>query len=233
MTRTNEGKDSVLKYQEYMEGQLHQVLSQTYDCDEAKEIAQEALRWLKIKQILKHQPRVYQTRKERSNTKRQHTPSPSNEKPRYAHRDMSHEQFDDWDPPVRCLTQDFNAWQLCDNYYQPSIDADVYSRPEGDVTALAPLVIPEQPEGEWFDALADTPAVATPLETLSWLRTPNSPSLGKRTYDSDTSPASLVYGPAEYNALTGPSGPTTGPMEPSGSNRQDDPEDREAKKLRI
>ena len=93
------------------------------------------------------------------------------------------------------------------------------------VTALAPLVIPEQPEGEWFDALADTPAVATPLETLSWLRTPDSPSLGKRTYDSDTSPASLVYGPAEYNALTGPSGLTTGPTEPSGSNGQDDLED--------
>ena len=103
----------------------------------------------------------------------------------------------------------------------------------GAVTALAPLVIPEQPKGEWFNTLADTPAVATPLETLSWLRVPDSPSLGKRTYDSETGPASLVYGPAEYDALTGPSSPTTGPMEPSGSNGQDEPEDREAKKPRI
>ena len=37
------------------------------------------------------------------------------------------------------------------------------------VTTLALLTIPEQPEGEWFDALAETPAVATPLETLDWL----------------------------------------------------------------
>ena len=101
------------------------------------------------------------------------------------------------------------------------------------VTALAPLVIPEQPGGKWFDALADTSVVATPLETLSWLRAPDSPSLGKRTYDLDTGPASPVYGPAEYDALTGPSSLTTGPMEPSGSNGQDDPEDREAKKPRI
>ena len=101
------------------------------------------------------------------------------------------------------------------------------------VTALIPLVIPEQPKGEWFDALADTPAVATPLETLSWLCMPDSPSLGKRTYDSDTGPASPVYGPAEYDALTGPSGPATRSTEPSGSNGQDDPEDREAKKPQI
>ena len=121
---------------------------------------------------------------------------------------------------------------LRDHYYQSPIDADVYSRPEGDVTALAPLAIPEQPEGEWFDALAETPAVATPLETLSWLRTPDSPSLGKRTYDSDTGPASPASERAQYEALTGPSGPA-GPAESSGSNGQDDPEDREAKKPRI
>ena len=105
---------------------------------------------------------------------------------------MSHEQSDNWDPPTRKMAQAFQNWHLCDDYYQPTIDADVYSRPEGDVTALAPLVIPEQPEGEWFDALADTPAVATPLETLKWLRMPESPSLGKRMYDSDTGLASPV-----------------------------------------
>ena len=88
-----------------------------------------------------------------------------------------------------------------------------------------PLVIPEQPEGKWFDALADTPAVATPLETLSWLCMPDSPSLGKRTYDSDTGPASPVYGSAEYDALTGPSGPTTGLTELNGLNGQGNPED--------
>ena len=93
------------------------------------------------------------------------------------------------------------------------------------VTALAPLVVPEQPEGEWFDTLTNTPAVATSLETLSWLRTPNSPSLGKQAYDSDTGPTSLVYGPEESDAQTGPSSPTIGPMESSGSNGQDDPED--------
>ena len=133
---------------------------------------------------------------------------------------------------MRQLTQNFDGWHLHDNYHQPTIDTDVYSRPEGDVTALAPLAIPEPPEGEWFNALADTPAVATPLETLDWLRMPDSPSLGKRTYDSDTSLASPVYGPAEYDAITGPDGPI-GPMAPSGSNRQDDPEDHEAKKPRI
>ena len=95
--------------------------------------------------------------------------------------------------------------------------------------------IPEQPEGEWFDALAETPAVATPLETLYWLRTPDSPSLGKRTYDSDTGPASPTSEQAQYDALSGPTGATgpTGPTGPSGSNGQDDPEDREAKKPRI
>ena len=101
------------------------------------------------------------------------------------------------------------------------------------VTALAPLVIPEQPEGKWFDILADTPAVATSLETLQWLHMPDTPSLGKRTYDSDTGPTSPIYGPAEYNVLTGMDRPTAGPANPSGSNGQDDPEDREAKKLRI
>ena len=93
-----------------------------------------------------------------------------------------------------------------------------------------PLTIPEQPKDNWFNALADTPAVAMPLETLEWLRTPGSPSLGKRTYDLDTGPMSPVYGPAEYDALTSPDGPTAGPAEPSESNGQDNPEDQEAKK---
>ena len=62
---------------------------------------------------------------------------------------------------------------------------------------------------------------------------PDSPSLGKRTYDSDTGPTTLVYGPAEYDVLTGPNSPTTRLTEPSGLNRQDDLEDREAKKPRI
>ena len=101
------------------------------------------------------------------------------------------------------------------------------------VTALAPLVIPEQPEGEWFNASAKTPAMATPLETLNWLYTPDSPSLGKHVYDSDTGPASPVYGLAEHDELTGLDGPTAGPTDPSGSNGRDDPEDREAKKQRI
>ena len=101
------------------------------------------------------------------------------------------------------------------------------------VTALAPLVIPEQPEGEWFDALANTPAVATPLETLDWLCSPDSPSLGKRTYDSDTGPTSPIYGPAEYDALTRPDGLTARLTNLSGSNGQDDLEDCEAKKQRI
>ena len=100
------------------------------------------------------------------------------------------------------------------------------------VTALEPLVIPKQPEGKWFDTLADIPAIATPLETLEWLRRPNSSSLGKRTYDSDTGPASPEYRPAEYNASTNPDG-LTRPMAPSGSNGQDDPEDHEVKKPRI
>ena len=95
------------------------------------------------------------------------------------------------------------------------------------------MVIPEQPEGEWFDTLADTPAIATPLETLQWLRTPDSPSLGKRTYDSDTGLASPVYEPAEYDVSTGLDGPITRSTISSGSNEQDDPEDCEAKKPRI
>ena len=96
-----------------------------------------------------------------------------------------------------------------------------------------PLVIPEQPKAEWFDALADTPAVAMTLETLEWLRAPDSPSLGKRTYNLETSPASPVYGPAEYDVLTGPDGPIARPTDPSGLNGQDNPEDREAKKAWI
>ena len=56
-----EDKKSASKYQEYSKGQLHQALTQTMDCEDAKEIAQEALRRLKIKQILMHQPRMYQT----------------------------------------------------------------------------------------------------------------------------------------------------------------------------
>ena len=97
------------------------------------------------------------------------------------------------------------------------------------------MVISEQPEGEWFDALANTPAVATPLETLSWLHMPDSPSLGKRTYDSDTGPASPVSEQVQHNALSGPTGPTgpAGPAGLSGSNGQDDPEDCEAKKVQI
>ena len=162
-----EDKNNASKYQKYTEGQLHQVLNQSQELDDVKRIAQEALRRLKMKQILKHQPRVYQTRKERSSTKRRRTPTPLDEKPWYVNRDTSPEQSDDWDPPMKRLAQEFDGWHLHNNYYQPTIDADIYSRPEGDVTALAPLVIPEQPEGEWFDALANTPAVATPLETLS------------------------------------------------------------------
>ena len=101
------------------------------------------------------------------------------------------------------------------------------------VTALAPLTIPEQPEAEWFNALADTPVVATPLETLEWLCTPDSPSLGKRTYDLNTSPASPVYGSAEYDMMTGPDGLTAGLMTLSGLNGQDNLEDHEAKKVQI
>ena len=92
------------------------------------------------------------------------------------------------------------------------------------------MVIPEQPKGEWIDALTDTPAVATPLETLNWLHAPDSPSLGKRAYDSDTGPANPTSERAQYEALNGPSGLTTGSAEPSGSNGHDDMEDRETKK---
>ena len=95
------------------------------------------------------------------------------------------------------------------------------------------IAIPEQPDDNWFDALADTPAIASPLETLAWLHAPDSPSLGKRTFHSETGPNTLRYGPAEYNAITGLTGPTTRPTDPSGSNEQDDPEDHEAKKARI
>ena len=101
------------------------------------------------------------------------------------------------------------------------------------VTALMPVTIPEQPEDNWFDDLANTPAVASPLEMLAWLHAPDSPSLGKRTYYSETGPSTPRYGPAKYDAITGPSGPISGPTIPSGSNEQDDPEDREAKKAWI
>ena len=96
-----------------------------------------------------------------------------------------------------------------------------------------PLTIPEQPKDNWFNALADTPAVASPLETLAWLHAPNSPSLGKRTFHSETGPNTLRHGPAKYEAITGPDSPIARPMELSGSNGQDDPEDCEAKKAQI
>ena len=64
------------------------------------------------------------------------------------------------------------------------------------------MVIPEQPEPKWFDALAEYPAVAMPLEALEWLHAPNSPSLGKRTYDLEARPTSPVYDPEEYDTLT-------------------------------
>ena len=67
--KTTEGQNSASTYQGYTKGQLHQALTQTKEFSTAKEIAQEALQQLKIKQILKHQPRVYQTRKERISTK--------------------------------------------------------------------------------------------------------------------------------------------------------------------
>ena len=100
----------------------------------------------------------------------------------------------------------------------------------GPVTALTPLAIPEQPKVKWFDALADTSTIATPLETLEWLCAPDSPSLGKRMHNSETGPSSPAYGPAEYNASTGSDGPITRLTVPSGSNRQDDLEDCKAKK---
>ena len=101
------------------------------------------------------------------------------------------------------------------------------------VTALMPVTIPKQPEDNWFDALADTPAVASPLETLAWLHAPDSPSLGKRMYYSETGPSTPRYSPAEYDTISSPSGPISGPTIPSGLNKQDDPEDRKAKKVRI
>ena len=63
-----------------------------------------------------------------------------------------------------------------------------------------PLAIPEQPEDNWFDALADTLAVASPLETLAWLHAPDSSSLGKRTFHVKTGLNTLRYGLAEYEA---------------------------------
>ena len=44
VAKAMEDKKSASKYQEYSEGQLHQALTQTMDCKDAKEIAQEALR---------------------------------------------------------------------------------------------------------------------------------------------------------------------------------------------
>ena len=44
VAKAMEAKKSASKYQEYSEGQLHQALTQTMDCKDAKEIAQEALR---------------------------------------------------------------------------------------------------------------------------------------------------------------------------------------------
>ena len=101
------------------------------------------------------------------------------------------------------------------------------------VTTLMPLAIPEQPKDNWFNALADTPAVASPLEMLAWLHVPNSTSLGKRTFHLETGPNIPKYGLTEYKALTGLGEPEDGPMELSRSNEQDNPEDREAKKAWI
>ena len=86
------------------------------------------------------------------------------------------------------------------------------------VTVLMPLAILKQPNANWFDTLADAPAVASPLETLKWLHAPDSPSLGKRMYYSETSLSTLRYGPQEYNMLTSLDGLTAKPMDPSGSN---------------
>ena len=66
MAKASGGEESASKYQGYTKGRLHQALSQTYNCNEAKEIAQEALRRLKIKQILKHQPHVQYIKLEKS-----------------------------------------------------------------------------------------------------------------------------------------------------------------------
>ena len=95
-----------------------------------------------------------------------------------------------------------------------------------------PLVIPKQPELKWFDALANS-TIATPLETLEWLHMPDSPSLGKRTYDLEAGPTSLVYKPGEYDTLSGPDSPMTKLTDLSGLNRQGDPEDHETKKAQI
>ena len=156
--------------------------------------------------------------------------------PQYVNRDTSPGQSNTQTSDTEQATQAFNNWHLCNYYFQPIIDADIYSRLEGDVTALTPVTIPEQPDDNWFEALADTPAVASPLETLAWLHAPNSPSLGKRVFHSETGPSTPRYGPAEYNTISGPSGltgPTPGPTEPSGSIGQDNPEDCKAKRMRI
>ena len=152
--------------------------------------------------------------------------------PHYVNRDTTPEQSKVQTLDMEQMMQNFSNWHLCDDYYQPTIDMDIYSRQEGDVTTLMSLAIPEQPKDEWFETLANTPAVASPLETLAWLHAPDSPNLGKRTFHSETSSNTLRYGPAEYNAITGPTGPTK-LTKLSGSNEQDDLEDHEAKKLQI
>ena len=156
-----------------------------------------------------------------------------NYEPWYVNRDMSLGQFNVQTSAMEQMAQDFNNWHLCNNYYQSTIDMDIYSRLEGDVTTLMPLAIPKQPEDNWFNALADTPAVASPLEMLAWLHVPNSTSLGKRTFHLETGPNIPKYGLTEYKALTGLGEPEDGPMELSRSNEQDNPEDREAKKAWI
>ena len=165
-----------------------------------------------------------------------HTPilqSSDDWEPWYVNRDMSLGQSNVQTSDVGQMTQEFQQWHLHNNYYQPTIDVDVYSKPEGDVTTLMLLAIPKQPKDNWFNMLADIPAVVSPLETLAWLQMPDSPSLGKRTFHSETGPNTPRYGPAEYEAITDPDGAIARPTEPSGSNEQDDLEDHEAKKVQI
>ena len=80
------------------------------------------------------------------------------------------EGFEDNNGRVRSLIPVSRGLEVVPKWIQKRNDGKV------GVTALEPLVIPEQLEGEWFDALADTPVIATPLETLEWLRGPDSPS---------------------------------------------------------
>ena len=237
MTKIKEGKWAAQQYQIHTPDQLKQKIDKSTDLSEVKQIAYEAVRCLQTQET-KTKPRGSYMVKKRKIIDEQRSctlvPQVTDDwEPRYVSRDMSHEQSNAQTSDTEQVVQQFNDWHLCDHYYQPTIDADVYSRPEGDVTTLTPLAIPEQPEGKWFDALANTPAIAMPLETLKWLCAPDSPSLGKRTYNSDTGPTSPVYGPAEYNAMTGPDRPTPRLTALSGLNGQDNPEDREAKKPQI